>query len=41
MWIGATDDAGEVVAKHRVAANCKFSRDEANDWVRGGFSAPS
>ncbi|MDP2270624.1 MAG: hypothetical protein Q8N23_13385 [Archangium sp.] len=37
----ATDDAGEIVAKHRVAANYKFNRDVANDWVRGGFSAPS
>ena len=39
--LSAVDDGGQVVAKHRVAANYKFNRDLANDWVRGGFSAPS
>ncbi len=39
--LSAVDDAGQTVAKHRVAANFKFNRDVANDWVRGGFSAPS
>ena len=39
--LSAIDDAGQLVAKHRVAANFKFNRDVANDWVRGGFSAPS
>lgn len=38
--LSATDDAGQQVAKHRVAANFKFNRDVANDWVRGGFTAP-
>ena len=37
----AVDDGGQTVAKHRVAANYKFNRDVANDWVRSGFSAPS
>ena len=37
----ATDDTGAVVAKHRVAANFKFTRDVANDWVRGSFAEPS
>ena len=39
--LSAVDDGGQVVAKHRVAANYKFNRDLANDWVRGGFTAPS
>ena len=39
--LSATDDAGQLVAKHRVDAKFKFNRDVANDWVRGGFSAPS
>lgn len=38
--LSAVDDAGQLVAKHRVAANFKFNRDVANDWVRGGFTAP-
>lgn len=38
--LSATDDAGQVVAKHRVDAKFKFNRDVANDWVRGGFIAP-
>ena len=37
----AVDEAGQVVAKHRVAANYKFNRDVANEWVRGGLTAPS
>ena len=36
----AVDDARQVVAKHRVAANFKFNRDVANAWVQGGFQAP-
>ena len=39
--LSAIDDAGQMVAKHRVAANFKFNRDVANDWVQGGFTAPS
>ena len=35
--LSATDDAGQVVAKHRVAPNLKFTRDSMNDWVRAGF----
>ena len=38
--LSAIDDAGATVAKHRVAANFKFNRDVANEWVRGGFSEP-
>ncbi|MDP1829391.1 MAG: hypothetical protein Q8L48_39360 [Archangium sp.] len=38
--LSAVDDAGQQVAKHRVAANFKFNRDVANEWVRGGFTAP-
>ena len=38
--LSATDDAGVVVAKHRVGANFKFNRDVVNDWVRGGFVQP-
>ena len=37
----AVDEEGQLVAKHRVAANYKFNRDVANDWVRRGFVAPS
>ena len=39
-FLTAIDDGGQVVAKHRVEASFKFTRDVANDWVRGGFSAP-
>ncbi|MBE2254101.1 MAG: hypothetical protein IAE78_31525 [Myxococcus sp.] len=37
LW--ATDDGGVEVARHRVAAGLKFTRDAMNDWVRAGFPA--
>lgn len=39
-FLSATDDAGQVVAKHRVATGFKFTRDVANAWAQGGFLAP-
>jgi hypothetical protein len=39
-FLSAVDDARQTVAKHRVAANFKFNRDVANEWVRGGFKEP-
>jgi hypothetical protein len=33
----AKDDEGNEVARKRVAANFRFTRDAANDWVRKGF----
>jgi hypothetical protein len=39
-FLSAVDDAGQRVAKHRVASNYKFNRDVANEWVRGGFNPP-
>jgi hypothetical protein len=36
----ATDDAGEVVAKHQVSPTLKFTRDTMNEWVRAGFPQP-
>lgn len=36
-FLTAVDDAGENVARHRVAMNLKFTRDSMNDWVRAGF----
>ena len=38
--LSATDDAGQIVAKHRVSGGFKFNRDVANEWVRNGFEAP-
>jgi hypothetical protein len=38
--LSATDDRGEVVARHRVAEKFKFTRDSANAWVQGGFQEP-
>jgi hypothetical protein len=39
--LSSVDDAGATVAKHRVGADFKLSRDMANDWVRSGFQAPA
>ena len=39
--LSAIDDGGQTVAKFRVAANHKFTRDTANEWVRAGFSQPA
>jgi hypothetical protein len=39
-FLSAVDDGGQMVAKHRVAANFKFNRDVANAWVQGGFAEP-
>jgi hypothetical protein len=39
--LSATDDAGKVVASHRVAMNFKFSSEIANTWVRAGFPEPN
>ncbi len=39
--LSATDDAGQTVAKHRVAMNYKLTSDVANTWVRAGFPAPA
>ncbi|MDP1915512.1 MAG: hypothetical protein Q8L14_04640 [Myxococcales bacterium] len=36
-FLSAVDDAGQSVAKHRVATTLKFTRDAMNDWVRAGF----
>lgn len=36
-FLTAVDEAGENVARHRVAMNLKFTRDSMNDWVRAGF----
>ena len=38
--LSATDDGGNVVAKHRVSDRFKFTRDAANAWVQGGFLEP-
>jgi hypothetical protein len=38
--LSATNDEGEVVAKHRVSGKFKFTRDSANAWVQGGFEEP-
>ncbi len=38
--LSAVDDAGQTVAKHRVAMNYKLTSDAANAWVRGGFPEP-
>jgi hypothetical protein len=38
--LSAVDDAGQIVAKHRVAPNLRFTRDTMNDWVRAGFPQP-
>ncbi len=35
----AVDDAGQTVAKHRVASGFKFNREVANAWAQGGFLA--
>lgn len=39
-FLTAVDDAGESVARHRVATNLKFTRDSMNEWVRSGFPQP-
>ena len=39
-FLSAVTDAGETVARHRVASSYRLTRDGANDWVRGGFQAP-
>ena len=39
--LSAIDDGGQTVAKFRVAANHKFNRDTANEWVRAGFPQPA
>ena len=36
--LSAVDDQGETVAKCQVAPHCKFNRDVAEAWIRGGFS---
>jgi hypothetical protein len=38
--LSAINDSGATVAKHRVPVNFKFTRDTANEWVRGGFPEP-
>ncbi|OJH38885.1 hypothetical protein [Cystobacter ferrugineus] len=38
--LSAIDDAGATVAKHHVPVSFKFTRDIANEWVRGGFGEP-
>lgn len=38
--LSAVDEAGQTVAKHRVAANHKFTRDTANAWAQAGFPQP-
>lgn len=38
--LSATDDTGAVVAKYRVRANHKFTRDSMNEWLRAGFPEP-
>jgi len=38
--LAAVDDAGQTVARHRVAANYKLTRDGANAWVQAGFPQP-
>ncbi|WNG26153.1 hypothetical protein F0U62_20595 [Cystobacter fuscus] len=38
--LSAIDDAGTTVAKYQVPVNFKFTRDIANEWVRGGFGEP-
>ncbi len=39
-FLSATDDAGQTVAKFRVASTFKFTRDFANAWAQGGFAEP-
>jgi hypothetical protein len=38
--LSATNEAGELVAKFRVAPNFKFTRDAANAWAQRGFQEP-
>jgi hypothetical protein len=38
--LSATNDDGQVVAKHRLNGPFRFTRDSANEWVRAGFPEP-
>ena len=39
--LSAVDESKATVAKFRVPANFKFSRDLANAWAQGGFEEPT